>query len=174
MNFQDLKLAAAQRRHLGVAFSAERIAAEGANVAIILDTEEKEILKPFLSLKEKLSAEGKKVRILICREKAATNAISENPSFCREDISWNGKIRNPEALAFLKTKFQVLICFAASENKTAAFVVSVAAADLKFGLLSGEKEQDLHDVAICQPQPDAEVFVEEIKKYIKILNRRAV
>lgn len=174
MNFRDLKLAAAQRRYFGATFSAEKIASEEVNVALVLDTEEEDVQQPFLSLKETFVAEGKKVQILICSEKGRKNTVSEYPSFCKEDVSWNGKITNPEVLGFFKTKFQVLICFAAAENKTAAFIVSVAAADLKFGLLSEQKKQDLYDVIICQPQPDAAVFVEEIKKYIKILNKRAV
>ena len=173
MNFPDLKFVTARRIYSADAFSAERFPAEG-DIAIILESEEEDVLKSFLKLKKDFIAEARNVRILICRNKASKNVIFEYPSFGGEDIKWNGKIENEEVLNFLRTRFQMLICFADSENKSAAFIVSVADAELKLGLDQGKNERDLYDVSICQLKPEADVFVEEIKKYIKILNNKAV
>lgn len=173
MNFPDLKFIAARGIYSADAFSAEKFSREG-DIAIILQSEEEDVLKPFLKLQKDLTAEAKNVRILICKGKNSENVNFEYPSFGVEDIRWNGKIENEEVLNFLRTRFQMLICFAAPENKSAAFIVSVADAELKLGLSQVKEGKDLYDVSICQAEPEADVFVEEIKKYIKILNNKAV
>jgi hypothetical protein len=167
VKIKDLKLAVA-RKNLRI--SAEKSVAEGkvCKLGIILDDGSKDSVKHFLKLKEDLNLKQHEVKLVFCGKKAVKNDTFECPEISREDFRWNGKV-SEKASAFIDAPFEVLVSFTASENKMANFLVSVTRASLKVGR-EKTSEKTIFDLNISAELSETEIFTEELKKYLKILN----
>lgn len=137
-------------------------------IGVILDVMGDESLSPFLRLGEDLSLEQDEIRLVFSKEKSVKNDIFEHPLISYEDFSWTGKI-SESASDFLNAQYDVLVSFTSKENKVANFLVSVTRARLKVGR-KREGENAIFDLNISAEISEAEVFIHELKKYLKILN----
>ncbi|MCC8361259.1 DUF6913 domain-containing protein [Salinimicrobium sediminilitoris] len=166
MKIKDLKLAVA-RKNLRIS---ENSVAEGKvyKLGIILDDSSEDTVKHFLKLKEDLNLKQQEVKFVFCEKKAVKIDTFEWPEISREDFRWNGKV-SEKASAFIDAQFDVLVSFTASENKMAGFLVSVTRARLKVGR-EKTSEKTIFDLNISAELSEAEIFTEELKKYLKILN----
>jgi|GEM_PF-6894687 hypothetical protein len=148
----------------------ENTVAEARNcrLGVILDAEDEKAFLPFLKLQQDLSLQQHEVCFVFGRKKGVKNGIFEYPVISNADFSWNGRF-SQSASAFLNTQYDVLISFTAEENKLADFLVSVSRARLKVGRKREDKNA-IFDLNISAELSEAEVFVHELKKYLKILN----
>ncbi|UZH55311.1 hypothetical protein JRG66_15410 [Salinimicrobium tongyeongense] len=137
-------------------------------LGLILDAEDEHAVLPFLKLQDDLSLQKQQVSFVFCREKALKNDIFEYPVISNADFGWNGRI-SEAASAFLNAQYDVLISFTAPENKLAHFLVSVSRAGLKVGRKM-DGQNAIFDLNISVEIDEAEVFISELKKYLKILN----
>lgn len=167
MKITDIKLAVARKNLQKVA---ENSVAKGRKfkIGIILDSVEEGTVKPFLKLKEDLHLEQHEFNLVVCPKKGVKNGIFEYPFITGADFNWNGRISD-KASGFLEGQYDVLVSFTASENKMANFLVSVTRAGLKAGRKKRVKN-DIFDLYISAELSEPEVFIEELKKYLKILN----
>lgn len=160
----DAKIRMAKKRLLSSEGS-HAVSASGRLLGIILDSEEEALKMPFLELQKKLGIAEENIYFLLCGKKRPENAIFGTAYFAAEDLSWNGRIKNGETEVFFDRSYDLLISFAASENKLAAFAVSVARAGLKVGRQSSQK----CDFDLLISTDDPELFTAELEKYLKIL-----
>lgn len=167
MKITDIKLAVARKKLQKLA---ENSVAEGKEykLGIILDSMEEGFIKPFLKLKEDLHLKQHEINLIICPKKVVKNDIFDYPLISGMDFSWNGRISH-QASGFLEAKYDVLVSFTASENKIANFLVSQSRAGLKTGRKIKDKN-GIFDLYISAALSEPEIFTEELKKYLKILN----
>lgn len=168
----NLKISIAKRR---MAAAIKRTFSEGENpiqrIGVILDSEEEQLKNSFQSLKQDLGLHDTHLQIVVCKDGGNKADIFQGLVFSRKDLSWDGKIRNGEITAFARQKMDVLISYIESDNKLAALLVSVANADLKVGRKEELSSAGLFDIVISTEFDDVEVFITELKKYLKILNK---
>ncbi|WP_029034663.1 DUF6913 domain-containing protein [Salinimicrobium terrae] len=167
MKITDIKLAVARKnlRQTGDNSVAE---SKECKLGIILDEVNEESIKSFLKLKGDLNLQQHEVNIVSCREKGVKNGTFDYPVISKEDFGWSGKT-SQAASAFMAFQYDVLISFTASENKMADFLVSVTRARLKVGRKIPD-QNGIFDLTISAGLSEAEIFTEELKKYLKILN----
>lgn len=170
MKISDIKIAVARKKLLALAEDT-LTGKKTCKMAILLETEEETVLKPFLQLKQDLNLESADFKVVICGERGAKNDMFDYPFISIKDFGWNGT-PNQETSAFLNIDYDVLISFTAEENKMANFLVSVTRARLKVGRKLHDKS-DIFDLNISAAISAPEVFIEELKKYLKILKTTA-
>ena len=167
MKISDIKIAIARKKLLALAGSPA--GKDGSRkVGVILDSEEESGIKSFLGLKQDLGLREEDFLTVMCLEKPVKNVIFDTPVITRKDFGWNGK-PGETASAFLNSEYDVLISFTAEENKMADFLVSVSRARLKVGRKTVDKK-GIFDLNISAALSDPEIFITELKKYLKILN----
>lgn len=167
MKISDLKIAVARKKLLALAEDSA-VAGRARKMGIILDAEDENALAAFLRLKQDLSLEQEDFRLVSCSEKSDKEPVFDIPVISRKDLGWNGRA-GEEVLAFLGAEYDVLVSFTASENKLSHFLVSVSRARLKVGRLKEDKK-GIFDLNISAELSSPEIFISELKKYLKILN----
>ena len=166
MKISDIKIAVARKKLISSHSSED---GEERKLGIIIDSEDPGIYKVFLQLKEDLKLKQDDFLLVFCTEKPLKNSIFDAPVIGRKDFGWNGKA-GENASAFLNANYDVLISFTAEENKMADFLVSVSRARLKIGRKTEDKK-GIFDLNISAALSSPEVFVLEVKKYLKIFNK---
>ncbi len=168
----NLKISIAKRR---IAAAIERTFSGSENqiqrIGVILDSEKEHLRESFHSLKEDLGLPETHLQIVVCENGGNTADIFQGLVFSRKDLSWDGKIRNGEITAFVRQEMDMLICYTETDNKLAALLVSVTNAHLKVGRREEISSAGLFDLIISTGFEDVELFIAELKKYLKILNK---
>jgi hypothetical protein len=173
VNFLDLKIAAARKRRNSGAFHTELFSERTpGKFGLILDSEDVEIKESFERLKEEMGVGDRDFHLITCKEKRLKNDIFQGPVFTGQDLSWNGKITNGEVDLFLEQQYHLLICFTEEENKLASLLVSLSKAALKAGNHSAT-EGNIFDLSISAGRNEPKLFIEELKKYLKIIKKQA-
>ena len=165
MKISDIKIAIARKKLLNSHSSEE---GEGRKLGVIIDSEDTGIYNAFLQLKEVLRLKQQDFLLIFCTEKPLKNDNFDAPVIGRKDFGWNGKA-GETASAFLDANYDVLISFTSEENKMADFLVSVSRARLKIGRKTEDKK-GIFDLNISAALSSPEIFVIEVKKYLKIFN----
>lgn len=136
---------------------------------VILDSEDESLKESFLQLKEEFSLRDTDLLILTCREETKKEDVFQGLVFSRKDLNWKGKIKNGEVVNFAKGPMDVLISFTENDYKLASFLVSVTNADLKVGRADNSGNSGLFDIVINTGFDEVEVFLMELKKYLRII-----
>ena len=139
----------------------------GRLMGVIIDSEEEQVKKAFFELQKNLGIAEGNMFFLLCARKRPENDIFNIPHLSEDDLSWNGSLKNDEVRTFFNKRFDVLVSFTATENKLAAFAVSIVRADLKVGRESSLKNG--LDLVISTKPDEPAVFTAELEKYLKIL-----
>lgn len=169
--FSNLKISFAKRR---IAAAIEKTFSGNNNqiqrIGVILDSEKEHLRVSFHNLQKDLGLPETHLQIVVCESEKDTSDGFPGLVFSRKDLTWNGKIRNGEITAFARKERDVLICYTEADNKLAALLVSVTNADLKVGRREEVSSAGLFDLIISTGFEDVELFITELKKYLKILN----
>lgn len=168
----NLKISVAKKRM--ATFTRKALSEENKKplkFGVILDSEDDGLKEHFLSLKETYGLRDADFQIVTCKDERIQGDIFQGLVFTRKDLKWNGKIRNGEITNFAQQRMDVLISFTESDNKLAALLVSVANAELKVGRKEEASSAGLFDMLINTEFEEVEIFLLELKKYLKILNK---
>ena len=166
MNILDAKIKIARKRLLS-SEGARDWNPSGNSMMVIIESEEDELKEAFLKLREHLKISEENFFFLLCPRKTSKNDIFATPCFTAADLNWTGNIKNENLKEFFDKTFDVVVSFAASENKLAAFAVSVAGPGLKVGRESSSQID--FDLLIATQPEEPELFTTELEKYLKIL-----
>ncbi|WP_029037446.1 DUF6913 domain-containing protein [Salinimicrobium xinjiangense] len=169
MKISDIKIAVA-RKHLSGVGKVSAGNVQSCKMALLLDAGDEDSVSSFLQFFQELGLREEEVSIVVCKEKPGKNDIFEYSFISLKDFGWNGKL-TASSSAFLQAEYDVLISFTASENKMADFLVSVTRSRLKVGRKK-EDENGIFDLNISADLLKPEVFIAELKKYLKILKRQ--
>ncbi|WP_299365846.1 hypothetical protein [Winogradskyella sp.] len=89
--------------------------------------------------------------------------------FSPKDFGWKGKINNTELQLFINEAYDVLISYYKEENLQLNTITAASKANLKVGL--SRNDERLYDLIIDVKPKEVQIFKEEFKKYLNILNK---
>lgn len=139
------------------------------NICILLDEADMELVKRFKNLRKDLKLKEEGFKMLLCLSANPKQKDYEGLIFSPSDLNWRGKIKNTEIKELLGEKFDLLVSFTRQDSRTARIIATALNADLK---VSRKEEKSLvFDLVISTKFEEADVFLTELKKYLKILNR---
>ncbi|CAN5283411.1 hypothetical protein BH23BAC2_BH23BAC2_24140 [soil metagenome] len=170
MIFNTIKLSAARKRVAQLVGEQKIRSFPGTpkTMSIVIDAKNEIYLPVLLKLKKELKIAPKDFTILYYSTSKTQPDCCEASVFNLQDFSAKGEILN-EGLAEKSSQgVDLLITFAAENNTTAHLIT----AHFKAGLKVGRYQQNLalYDL-ILQTEEDADLFVEELLKYLKHLTK---
>ncbi len=113
--------------------------------------------------------DSRKIDILVFKNKISKKEKSTIPSFELKNLNWDGSIGNIEVNFFLEKKFDLLISYYDSSLLLLKIATHLSNADFKVGFASVNKE--LNDLLINTETKNHSIFINEVIKYLKILNK---
>ncbi|WP_293872026.1 hypothetical protein [Flavobacterium sp.] len=113
--------------------------------------------------------EEKDIKILVYKDKLKKNETFEYPVFSNKDLSWRGTIDKKEVKEFVKAPFDLLINYYDTEKVALLLVSHLSKASFKVGFATVDKR--LNHFMINTNAENYKVFMDELFKYLKILNK---
>lgn len=113
--------------------------------------------------------EEKDIRILVFKDKIKKNEVFDYPTFSRRDLSWAASLEKSEVREFVTLPFDLLINYYDMEKPALMLVTNQSKAAFKVGFSSIDKK--LNHFMINTNAENFKVFIEELFKYLKILNK---
>jgi len=109
------------------------------------------------------------IKILVFKDKIKKNEVFEYPTFSHKDLSWTATFEKSEVKDFIAQKFDLLINYYDTEKSALLLVTNQSKANFKVGFSSVDKK--LNHLMINTNAENYKIFVEELFKYLKILNK---
>ena len=109
------------------------------------------------------------IRLLVFKDKILKKETYNYPIFSQSDLSLIGKIINKDAEAFIAEPFDLLINYYDVEKVSLIIATNESKAKFKVGFESIDKR--LNHFIIESKIEDYGIFVTELFKYLKILNK---
>lgn len=138
-------------------------------IGIVLDEtyfHEKEAL-----IKELVSngIEESNISILVFKNRIKKNEILDYSYFSFKDLNWNAAFDKEEVNNFVNQKFDLLINYYDTEKSALLLLTHLSKANFKIGFASVDKR--LNHFMIDTNAENYKVFIDELFKYLKILNK---
>jgi hypothetical protein len=109
------------------------------------------------------------IEVLFYRAGVTKNTNNVKPAFGAEDLKWNGEIDNPEVNRFIEKEFDLLISYYDIEKAILLIVTHNSKAHFKVGFSTIDKR--VNNLTIDTNTDNYKVFIQELFKYLKILNK---
>jgi hypothetical protein len=109
------------------------------------------------------------IKIIVYRDKLKKNEVYSQPTFGSRHINWNAQITNPAVNNFINEKFDLLISYYDVEKAFLLKITHDSKAQFKVGFSSIDKR--LNHLMINTNAENYKVFVHELFRYLKILNK---
>ena len=110
-----------------------------------------------------------KIRILLFKNTIKQSDRFEYPVFSNKDLSWAATFSKSDVKDFIAQKFDLLINYYDTEKSALLIVSNLSKANFKVGFSSIDKK--LNHFMIDTHAENYKVFVDELFKYLKILNK---
>ncbi|MGV9002881.1 DUF6913 domain-containing protein [Flavobacterium sp.] len=107
--------------------------------------------------------------ILVFKNKIKKNEVFSYPIFTYKDLRWNGTILKKEVREFIDHPFDLLISYYDTEKTPLLALTNQSKASFKVGFSTIDKR--LNHLMISTNAENYKVFIEELFKYLKILNK---
>ena len=109
------------------------------------------------------------IKILVFKDKIKKNELFDYPTFSHKDLSWRATFDKSEVKDFIAQKFDLLINYYDTEKSALLLVSNQSKASFKVGFSSIDKK--LNHFMIDTNAENYQIFIEELFKYLKILNK---
>ncbi len=109
------------------------------------------------------------IKVLVFKDKIKKNEIFDYPIFIQNDLSWRGTIDKKNVKDFVNEPFDLLINYYDTEKVALILVSHLSKASFKVGFASIDKR--LNHFMIDTNAENYKVFMNELFKYLKILNK---
>ena len=109
------------------------------------------------------------IKILVFKDKVKKNEVFDYPVFSHKDLSWHGTVDKKEVKDFIAQPFDLLINYYDTEKAALLLVSHSSKAGFKVGFASIDKR--LNHFMINTNAENYKVFMDELFKYLKILNK---
>ena len=110
-----------------------------------------------------------KISVLAYKTKYKKKENISYPHYSKKDITWLGTIENKDAKEFISNQFDLLISYFEEKKTPLQIVTHKSLADFKVGFASSDKR--LNHFMIDTEVENYTVFVDELFKYLRILNK---
>lgn len=138
-------------------------------VGLLID---KTYFEDKVNLIEELLANGIKrenIQILLYKDRFKKKETVNYPSFSHKDLSWKGTLDNKNVKEFADKEFDMLISYYDTEKAPLMITTFKSKANFKVGFSTIDKR--LNHFMINTNAENYKVFVFELFKYLKILNK---
>lgn len=109
------------------------------------------------------------IQILLYKDRFKKKEIVNYPSFSHKDLSWKGTLENENVKSFTSKEFDMLISYYDTEKAPLMITTFKSKANFKVGFSTIDKR--LNHFMINTNAENYKVFVSELFKYLKILNK---
>lgn len=109
------------------------------------------------------------IKIIVYRDSLKKNEEYSQPTFSIKHLSWKAEITNPIVNDFINEKFDLLISYYDVERAILLNITHNSKALFKVGFSSVDKK--LNHLMINTHTENYKVFVHELFRYLKILNK---
>lgn len=109
------------------------------------------------------------IKVLVFKNKIKKNEVFDYPTFSHKDLSWHGTVDKKEVKDFITEPFDLLINYYDTEKVALLLVSHQSKAGFKVGFASIDKR--LNHFIINTNAENYKVFMDELFKYLKILNK---
>ncbi|WP_366183743.1 hypothetical protein [Flavobacterium ovatum] len=109
------------------------------------------------------------IQVLVYKNRGNKNKECEYPVFTPKNLNWNAEINNKNVEDFINKEFDLLISYYDVEKALLLLVTHHSKADFKVGFSSIDKR--LNDLMISINAENHKVFIHELFRYLKILNK---
>lgn len=113
--------------------------------------------------------EENNIKVLVFKDKIKKNEVFDYPVFSHKDLSWTGTVDKKEVKDFITEPFDLLINYYDTEKVALLLVSNLSKAGFKVGFASIDKR--LNHFMIDTNAENYKVFMSELFKYLKILNK---
>lgn len=110
-----------------------------------------------------------KIKTLVYKDKIKKNEVFTFPAFSRKDLGWKGDFLSNQVVDFLNTEFDLLISYYDLEKTPLLLATHQSKALFKVGFSTVDKR--LNHLLINTNVENFKVFVHELFRYLKILNK---
>ncbi|MBP6757823.1 MAG: hypothetical protein KA133_01110 [Flavobacterium sp.] len=109
------------------------------------------------------------IKIIVYRDKLKKNEVYAQPTFSIKHLNWKAEITNPTVNDFINEKFDLLVSYYDLEKAILLNITHNSKALFKVGFSSVDKR--LNHLMINTNAENYKVFVHELFRYLKILNK---
>jgi hypothetical protein len=109
------------------------------------------------------------IKVLVFKNKIKKNEQFDYPVFSHKDLSWTATFDKSEVKDFIARRFDLLINYYDTEKAALLLVSNQSKATFKVGFASIDKK--LNHFMIDTNAENYKVFIDELFKYLKILNK---
>ncbi len=109
------------------------------------------------------------VKVLVFKDKIKKKETFDYPTFCHKDLSWTATFEKSDVKEFVAQKFDLLINYYDTEKSALLLVSNQSKANFKVGFSSIDSK--LNHFMINTNAENYKVFIEELFRYLKILNK---
>ncbi|WP_299122366.1 hypothetical protein [uncultured Winogradskyella sp.] len=138
-------------------------------VAVLLNASEFHEFEVFRLYFKELNLTSPKHKIIAFTLDDKLEHNKWNTHYSPKDFGWNGKIKNIDLDTFINEPYDVLICFYKKEVLQLDLITAASKANLKVGI--SKSDERLYDLIIDVDLKEINVFKQELKKYLNILNK---
>lgn len=143
---------------------------EVRSIGVLLDEADGLVLNELEKLRLDLKVKKEDFQILLCPYSGTKPENFEGILFSPTDINWRGEFRNVEVQQFIDRKYDVLLSFPRHEGRWIESLAGACDACLKVS--RRDNRSPVYDLTISTEFEEIRIFLDELKKYIKILNRK--
>jgi hypothetical protein len=109
------------------------------------------------------------IKLIVYKDKWRKNEVYSQPTFNIKHLNWKSEITNPAINDFINEKFDLLISYYDVEKAILLNITHNSKAQFKVGFSSIDKR--LNHLMINTNTENYKVFVHELFRYLKILNK---
>jgi hypothetical protein len=109
------------------------------------------------------------IKVLVYKDKIKKNEVFDYAVFSHKDLSWHATVDTNEVKDFIKVPFDLLINYYDTEKVALLLVSHLSKASFKVGFATVDKR--LNHFMIDTNAENYKVFIDELFKYLKILNK---
>lgn len=160
------------QKYINKLLNARRVAVSNTKmntVGVILNSSEFSDFEAFRVFFKALGIQPAKTKIIAFVDDPKASNNLWDTYFNPKDFGWKGKINNIDLQTFVETKFDVLISFYKGHHLELDLITASSQANFKVGLTN--EDQRLYDLIIDVKPKEFQLFKDELKKYLTVLNK---
>jgi len=138
------------------------------NLAVLIDASKSADMKSVLKLANDLGVSKGSLKIMGYKEDQKDIEEDQNAGYYNDKcFGMNGVIKSTALKEFVNKEYDVLINFYSEDKLELNYIATASKAKFKVGL--AEIDNRINDLVIGKAINDVNLFVSELKKYLKIL-----
>ncbi len=138
------------------------------SMGVLIDASKPVKILSLLKLANELGVKSDALKIMGYKEDPKVVEEDQDTSYYSENsIGANGSLKSNSLQEFVNADFDVLISFYKEEKLELNYIAAITKAKFKVGLSTIDHR--INDLVIGTPIEDTDLFIAELKKYLKIL-----